>query len=185
MLVYDMAVAALNKPAEAVDSAALLINIEALLGLQKLWNSAASALIVLELKVAHEVVRVEVEFFNAERSRYFTLVIDIIRAEHLLLSVVLEDVAGGGVLEVTANVSLLASLVNVVALTILEHNNVATLIAVQLTQDVIDVEGAVVGVGRHLYGMSWLVKVLDQVLRHHNLSLEGLLFLLLLFLLGF
>lgn len=166
-----MLIAALYKPAEAVDPTALLVNIEVLLGLKKLWDRATSALIILELKVAHKVVRVKVEFFDTEWRRYFTLVIDIVRAEHLLLGMVLKDVATSGVLEVTTNVSLLSSLVNVVALTILEDNDIASLITVKLSEDIVDVKSAGIGVGRHLHRVCRLVEVLDQVLRHDNLSL--------------
>ena len=56
-------------------------------------------------------------------------------------------------------------------MTVLEDNDVATLVAIKLTKDIVDVERAIVGVRWHLDRVSWLVEVLDQVLRHHNLRL--------------
>ena len=91
---------------------------------------------------------------------------------------VLQDVPRDGVLQVTSDVCLVACLVTVVALTILEDNDVSTVIAIKLTEDVVDVEGAVVSIGRHLHGVSRLVEVLNQLLRHHNFSLQSFIFLL-------
>jgi len=93
LLVHDVSVASLDEPAEAVNSAALLVHIEALFSLKKLWNRAASALIVLELQVTHQVVRVEIELLNTEWSRDLALVIEVVLREHLLLRVVLQNVA--------------------------------------------------------------------------------------------
>ena len=161
MFVNNVAVAALNEPAEPVHSAALFVDVEALLSLKELWDSPASALVVLEFEVAHEVVRVKVEFFDTERCRYFTLVIDLLRAEHLLFGVVLEDIARGGVLQITTNICLLASLVDIIALTILKYDDVATLITIKLTQDIINIERAMISIWRHFNWMSGLLEVLD------------------------
>ena len=62
-------------------------------------------------------------------------------------------------------------------MTVLEDNDVATLIAIKLTKNIIHVEGAIVGTGWHLDWVGWLSEVLDQVLRHHDLRFESLFFL--------
>ena len=62
-------------------------------------------------------------------------------------------------------------------MTVLEDNDVATLVAIKLTEDIVDVERAMVSAGWHLDRVSWLVEVLDQVLRHHDLRLQSLFFL--------
>mmetsp|Transcript_13465 Transcript_13465/g.18429 ORF Transcript_13465/g.18429 Transcript_13465/m.18429 type:complete len:311 (-) Transcript_13465:4071-5003(-) len=121
-------------------------------------------------------MRVEVEFFDAEGGRHFALIIHVLLTEHLLLRVVLQDVASRWVLQVAAYIRRLPSLVDVVTLTILEDNDVATLIAIELAQDVVYVKGAMVGIRGHLHWVCWLVEVLDKVLRHDDFSLEGLLF---------
>jgi len=76
-------------------------------------------------------------------------------------------------LEITANVSRLTSLITVVALTILKDNDVATVVSIKFTKDVIDVECTAFSIGRHFDGVGGLGKVLDQLLRHHNFSLKS------------
>ena len=51
--VYDVAVAALDKPSKAIHSPTLFINIEALFGLEELRDGPTSTLIILELESAH------------------------------------------------------------------------------------------------------------------------------------
>jgi hypothetical protein len=88
-----MPVAALFKPSKSIDSATLLVHIEALLRLQELWNGAAGALIILELKIAHQVMGVEIELLDAEGCWNLALFINICGVEELLFSMVLENVA--------------------------------------------------------------------------------------------
>jgi len=66
----------------------------------------------------------------------------------------------------------MASLVAIVAMTILENNNVTTIVSVKLSQDIIDVESSVISVRRNLDRVSLLVKVLNQLLRHHNFMFQ-------------
>lgn len=70
-----MTISTLDEPSEAIDSPALLVNIEALLRLKQLGDRSATSLIVLEVEVAHQVMRVEVEFFEAEWGRHLTFII--------------------------------------------------------------------------------------------------------------
>jgi hypothetical protein len=88
-----MTIASLNKPSKSINSSALLVHIEALLGLEQLGNSSASARIILELQVAHQIMWIEIELFNAEGCRHFALVIHVISIEQFLPCVVLENVA--------------------------------------------------------------------------------------------
>ena len=181
-LVNDVTITTLDEPAKAIDASTLLVYVESLLSLQELGDGTTSALIILELKISHQVMRVKVEFLKTEGRGHFTLIVHICSVEQLLLRVVLQDVARGGVLQVAPDICLVTCLVAIVPLTILEDYNVSTVIAVQFTKDVVDVEGAVIGIGWHLHRVSRLVKVLNQLLRHHNFSLQSLIFLFKLFL---
>lgn len=58
-------------------------------------------------------------------------------------------------------------------MTILKDNDVATVVSIKFTKDVIDVECTVVSVWWHFNGVGRLGKVLDQLLRHHNFSLKS------------
>ena len=122
-------------------------------------------------------MRVEVELLNAEGSWYLTLLVDLGAVEHLLLRVVLEDVARLCVLEITPRIRPLTGLVHMMTFAILKDDNVASLVSVELTQDVAHVEGSIVRVRWHLHRMKHLSKVLDHLLRHHDLSLKGLILL--------
>lgn len=123
-------------------------------------------------------MRVKVELFNAEWRWKFTLIVEISIAKHLLLRVVLEDVQRDGVLKITTNVSHVACLVTVVSLTILENNDVATVVSVELTQDIVHIERPVVSIRGHLDRVFWLLEVLDELLGHDNFSFKSLIFLL-------
>ena len=116
--VDDMTITPLDEPAKSVHSATLLVYVEALLGLQELWYSSPSALVVLELEITDEIMRVEVELFDAEWSRQLTLVIEISSHEELLFRMVLKNVALR-VLQVTTDIGGLARLITVVSLAIL------------------------------------------------------------------
>ena len=170
--VYDVPVSSLHKPTKPIHSAALFIDIESLLGLEKLGNCTTCARIILELKVSHQVVRVEVKLLNTERCRNFTFFVNFLSTKQLCFRVVLQDIPGLGVCQVTANVRWMASLVAIVAMTILENNNVTTIVSVKLSQDIIDVESSVISVRRNLDRVSLLVKVLNQLLRHHNFMFQ-------------
>ena len=76
-----MAVASLDEPAESVDSPALLVYIETLFGLEQLWDGETRTCVILEIQVTHQIVRIEIELFNAEWSGNFTLVIHIVGIE--------------------------------------------------------------------------------------------------------
>lgn len=88
------------------------------------------------------------------------------------------------VLQVTTNVRHVARLVAIVALTILEDNDVSTIIPIKLTEDIVHVESPIVSIGRHLDWVLGLGEVLNQLLGHDNLGLEGLILLLELLLAG-
>ena len=166
LLVNDMAVSTLDKPSKPVDSSALLINVEALFGLKQLWNRPAAFMIVLEIDVAHEIVGVEVEFLDTERCRDLSLFIYIICVKELLLRVVLKNVSCEWVSQVASDICQLASLVNVISLTIFEDNNVATIVSVEFSQNVINIERPIVRIRWHLNWVIRLVKVFESILVH-------------------
>ena len=69
MFVHNVPVSTLHEPAKSVHSAALFVDIESLLGLKELWDCTTCVGVILELKVTHQVVRVEVKLLNAEGGR--------------------------------------------------------------------------------------------------------------------
>lgn len=93
MLVNNMSVTTLHEPAEAVDPATFLVDVEALLRLQQLRDGPACVLVILEFEIAHQVMWVEVEFLDAEGSWNLTLIIDLGGVEELTLGVILQDIA--------------------------------------------------------------------------------------------
>lgn len=128
--VYNVAVSALDKPAKAIHASAFLVHVEVLPCLQQLRDGATCALVILELKVTHKVVRVEVELLDAEGGRHFSFFVHLACRKHLLLGVVFEHIARFWVGQVAANIGRVSSLVSVVALTILENDDVATVISI-------------------------------------------------------
>ena len=137
----------------------------------------------MELKIADQIVWIEIELLHTEWSWDFTFVIDIFSIEKFLFCVVFKDVACVGILKITSDVGGMTSLVKAVALVVLKNDYVATIITVKLTQDVIDVESTMVSIWRHLDWMSRLIEVLDQLLRHDDLSFKSLIILIFLLLL--
>ena len=171
-----MPVAALFEPSKSVDSATFLVHIEALFRLQELWNGATSALIILELKIAHQVMGVEVELLDAEGCWNLALFIDVCGIEELLFSMVLENVTCVGILQITAHVCRMACLVYVLSSGILKDNDIAAIVSVKLAEDIVYVEGPAIGVWRHLNWMVRLTEVLKRLSRHHDLCLKSLIF---------
>ena len=91
LLVNNVTVSTLNEPSKLVNSPTLLVNVETLLRLKQLWDCPTTLLFVLEIKIAHEIVGVEVELFDAEWGGNFAFVVNICRVEHLLIRVVLQN----------------------------------------------------------------------------------------------
>lgn len=169
--VNNVAVASLDQPAKSVDSAALLVNVEALLGLEELGNGATTPLIVLEVYIAHKIVWVEVKLLKAEWCRYLALFIDFGCIEELLIRVVLKNVSCQWVGQVTSNVRQLSGLIDVVTLIIFEDNNISTVVSIKFSKDIIDIKSPIFSVRRHLNWMVWFVKILDHIIIDLNDSL--------------
>lgn len=66
----------------------------------------------------------------------------------------------------------MASLVKIVAMAILKNDDVATIVSVKLSQDIVDVECSTVSIWRILDRVGLFVKVLNQLLGHHNFVLQ-------------
>ena len=91
--VNNVSCIALYEPSKAIYSTLLLVDVEALFGLIKFKNGATSALVILVIEVAHQVMWVEIESLEAKRLRYLTLVVKVCGIEKLLPCVVLDDIA--------------------------------------------------------------------------------------------
>jgi len=73
----------------------------------------------------------------------------------------LDDVASLHVLKITADVSGAPSLVNIVAILVLKHYDVALVITVKVSENIVDVEVTSVGIRRDLDGWFSLLEVLE------------------------
>ena len=70
----------------------------------------------------------------------------------------------------------MACLVDILSSGILKDNDIATVVSVKLTEDIMYVEGPAIGVWRHLNWMVRLTEVLKRLSRHHDLCLKSLIF---------
>ena len=116
-------------------------------------------------------MRVKVEFFDTEGCWHFSPFVHILAVKELLLAVILQDVSCCWVLQVTAFISWLSCFVDRVTLTIFEYDDVASVIPIKLTKNVIDIECSVVSIRWHLNWMVLLVEIFKMLLAHNDLCL--------------
>jgi len=103
------------------------------------------------IKVTHERMGVEIVLFEAEGCRDFPTLVQVGLGEHLLALEVLDDIASGGITQVAALVGWATGLVLDVAFFVLEDDDVALLIAVKISKNILDVEVSALMVWRHLH----------------------------------
>ena len=70
-------------------------------------------------------------------------------------------------MQVTTRVGGVALLVLIVTLTVLEHNDIALVITVKISKNIVDIKSTVILVGRNLHNIL-LAKVLQQVVVLHD-----------------
>lgn len=104
----------------------------------------------VQQEVAAKLEGVEVVALHAEGSGDLASFVDFVLLEHLLLLVLLNDVACRRVNQVPALVHAPALLIDVVAVFVLEQDKVPLLVDIEVAQDVVLVEAALPSVGRHL-----------------------------------
>ena len=136
VLIQKVSFACLREPAVLVDAARLLVNVEALTRLHE------DRFAVLVVEVALKLVWVEVVLLDAEGGGDLTAVVDLIGAEHGLPRHVLNHVVGFGVGQVTSRIHWFALLVVLAAILVLKNNDVAFLISVEVTKNIVLVEGS-------------------------------------------
>ena len=105
-------------------------------------------------------MRVEIELFNAEGRWDLALIINVIGVEKLLFSMIFENVTCVGILQITAHICRMTCLVNILTLGILKDLDIAAIISVKLTKNIMYVKSPVIGIWRHLNWMVRLTKVL-------------------------
>ena len=105
-------------------------------------------------------MRVEIELFNAEGRWNLALVINIIGVEKLLFSMIFENVTCVGILQITAHICRMTRLVNILSLGVLKDLDIAAIVSVKLTKNIMYVKSPAIGVWRHLNWMVRLAKVL-------------------------
>ena len=121
-------------------------------------------------------MRVEIELFNAEGRWDLALFINVIGVEKLLFSMIFENVTCVGILQITAHIRRMTCLVNILSLGVLKDLDIAAIISVKLTKNIMYVKSPVIGVWRHLNWMVRLAKVLQRLSGHHDLCLKSLIF---------
>ena len=163
-----MAVRSLHQPPKSVHSAAPLVHVESLLGLKQLRYGSPTATIILEVDITHQIMRVEIELFETEGRRHFPFFVYVGGIEELLLGVVLEHVPCLRVGQVASNVGRLAQFIDVIALIVLEDDDVSSIVPIELSQDVMHVERPIVSVRGHVNWMLLLFKVLNRVIIDFN-----------------
>jgi hypothetical protein len=137
-----------------------------------LVSSTATCRVFLEIEVTKEIMWVEVVPFNAVWGRDLATLIDFCLVEHRLLTVVLDDVTVG-VTEVPTLVRWLAILVDTISLSILQDDNVALIITIEVTKDVVLVEVPGIVVWRDLDSWVAVLELHERLLRHFKCLLLG------------
>ena len=158
------------QPSMLVHATTLLVHKEALLGLEQSGEELRSIRLrfllvgttlafvfraifcgVDPIKVTHERMGVEIVLLEAEGCRDFPTLVQVRLGEHLLALEVLDDIASGGITQVAALVGWATGLVLDVAFFVLEDDDVALLIAVKISKNILDVEVSALMVWRHLH----------------------------------
>jgi len=149
-----------DHPSVLVDATSLLVHVETLGRLHKLW------LLIMVVKVSHNVVGVEVVLFKVEWSWNLSTIIQFILREHLLEVLVLKNGARFWITEVTSMSDSISILVLNHTIRILWHNNVSVFVSVDLAHDIILVESAQIGSWWHI---NWPVTTISKVV-HESVS---------------
>jgi hypothetical protein len=124
ILINDMPLVGNCVPAVTVNAAGLLVDVEALSCLHENWFT------VLVIKVAHQVMRVEVMFLDAERCRDFSALVKVLNCEHWLVGQVLDNIVGLGVGQVATVVDWVPLFVVFSTVLIFKYNNVSFIVSV-------------------------------------------------------
>lgn len=191
--VNEMSSGPRSHPAVLVDALAPLVNEEALVGLEEMRHhrsrrarSSSSTLsaatftgrfalscfrvsimtgVFLEVKISHNVMGVEIVLLHTVGRRHFTTVIHLSLVEHFPLSVVVEDVAGS-IHQVTTLVGGISILILDVAFIILEDDNIALFIAVEISKNIALIEVSLVHEGRDINWLRLISEVLKGLFTH-------------------
>ena len=91
---------------------------------------------------------------------------------------ILENITSIGVCQIATLVRRMACLVYIISFVILEDKDITTIVSVKLAENIINVEGPMISIRRHLNRMVRLAEILKRLCRHHDLCFEGLIFFL-------
>lgn len=152
MVIANVAIS-IHKPTLFVHQTTSLINLLALVG-----EYGSPCPVVVEVSLNHQWV--EVELLHTERSRHLPPLVHVFLREHLLVLIVLKDVAVDRIQEIPALVDSTAVLVDVLAVLILQQDDATLLVPVELSQDVALVEVPLLRIWRHLHHWLHLVELL-------------------------
>ena len=129
-----MALTCKDHPAVLIDAPSFLVNKETLVG----YHHTRLAVYVIE--VTHHVVWVKVKLLNTEGCRHLATLVHVSCREHDFMLHIFQNVTCLGISQVTTLVSRKPLPIFVVSLGICKHDNVAFLVAVEVSQNVILIE---------------------------------------------
>lgn len=127
IFVNNVALVRNAEPAVLIDASSFLINEEALASLHK------NRLSIRIVKVAHNMVGVEIVLLNTEGCWDFSTLIHVIMGEHGLASHILNDIVCLWVSQVTSWVDWLALFVVLTPILIFQNNNITFVVSVQVS----------------------------------------------------
>lgn len=146
--VVDVAYVALNvsQVATLVDSAPVFVYKFPLLVLLD-YRSA----LFVEVKVASDIVWVEVVFLHTERCWDLSSFIHLFLVKHLLIVLVFDHVACRVFYKVASLINRSPLLVDIVSILILQHNHIALFISVEISKNIVFIESTFLCIRWHLY----------------------------------
>lgn len=132
----------INQPSMLVDSSTLLVNEEALFSLQESWNGQLRFVVKVKVQVTLQIMGVKVVLFNTERCRELTSIIQVINAEVNVMPAreTFNDVTCSWVDQITAVVGWSALPVNFIASFVLNHNDIAFVVTLPISEHIVHIE---------------------------------------------
>lgn len=124
-------------PAMFIDTSSFLVHKESFVSLHQLW------LLVVVIKVSHQIVWVEIMFLDAEDAWQFSLLIQILVLEHSLPIKVLDNIVGVWIKEVALLIGESTALILVFSIIILLWgNNISLFVVINVSKNIVNVESS-------------------------------------------
>jgi hypothetical protein len=118
-------------------------------------------------KITTDLMRVEVVFFNIERSWKLTLIVEILLIEHFVTIEVIDDITIGGIGEVTSLIGWLSIFIQEVAVGILLSKDITFFISFEVTNNIALIESSGLSIWWD-FNDTLLSKVLESIALYHH-----------------